>query len=140
MAISYLLDTNTFSYIINGASPAARAEFARLAQEPGAVLCISAITEAEVRFGMAKRLLSPARCSAIEKLFACLRILPWGSNEAAAYAQARTTLEAQGIAVADMDMLIASQAIAAGAVLVAADKIFAKMDGLVTTVNWARDL
>jgi predicted nucleic acid-binding protein len=39
-----------------------------------------------------------------------------------------------------MDMLIAAQAIAAGAVLVTGDKIFARVDDLHATVNWATDI
>lgn len=140
MTIAYLLDTNTFSYIAKGSSPAARAEFQRLAQDSSAVVCISVITEAEVRYGMAKRSLSQNRRSAIEGLFANLQILPWGSDEAAAYARAKAKLEAQGVTVAVMDMLIASQAIVAGAVLVTRDDIFAKVDDLNATVNWATDL
>jgi len=73
--LTYLLDTNMFSYIVKGNSPAARAEFRRLAQDPDTQLCISVITEAEVRYGMAKRALSPARRDAIEGLFANLEIL-----------------------------------------------------------------
>lgn len=140
MTSTYVLDTNTFSYIAKGSSPAARAEFQRLAQDPSAVLCISVITEAEVRYGMEKRSLSQSRRSAIEGLFANLQILPWGSDEAAAYAQAKAKLETQGITVAVMDMLIAAQAIAAGAVLVTRDNIFAKLSDLDATVNWATDL
>jgi tRNA(fMet)-specific endonuclease VapC len=140
MTFPYLLDTNTFSYIAKGSSPAARAEFQRLAQDPSAVLFISVITEAEVRYGMAKHSLPQNRRSAIEGLFANLQILPWGSDEAAAYAQAKAKLEAQGITVAVMDMLIAAQAIAAGAVLVTRDNIFAKVNDLGATVNWATDL
>jgi tRNA(fMet)-specific endonuclease VapC len=140
MTFTYLLDTNTFSYIAKGTSPAARAEFQRLSQDKSAVLCISVVTEAEVRYGMAKRSLSRARCSAIEGLFANLQILPWGSDEAAAYAHARTKLETHGTTVALMDMLIAAQAIAAGAVLVTRDKIFARVDELHATVNWATDI
>jgi tRNA(fMet)-specific endonuclease VapC len=140
MALTYLLDTNTFSYIAKGSSPAARAEFLKHSRDPDAVLYISVITEAEVRYGMAKRSLSRAQRSAIEGLFANLQILPWGSDEAAAYAQARAELEARGISVAALDLLIAAQAIAAGAVLVSGDKIFAQMDGLPATENWATDL
>ena len=103
MTTTYLLDTNMFSYIAKGTSPAARAEFQRLSQDGDAVLCISAITEAKVRFGMAKRSLSRTRCLAIEGLFANLQILPWGSDEAAAYAQARALLEPQGLTVATLD-------------------------------------
>jgi len=140
MTRTYLLDTNMFSYIAKGASPAARAEFLRLSLDSEAILSISVITEAAVRYGMAKHSLSRVRRSAIEGLLANLQILPWGSDEAAAYAEARATLEAQGKVVAAMDMLIAAQAIAARAVLVTRDKIFASMDGLDATVNWATDL
>jgi tRNA(fMet)-specific endonuclease VapC len=143
MTVTYLLDTNTFSYIAKGISPAARAEFQRLSKDRDAVLCISVITEAEARYGMAKRALSRARCAAMEGLFANVQILPWGSDEALAYAQVRAKLESQGITVSAMDMLIAAQAIAAGAVFVTGDKIFAKVAEVAelgTTVNWATDI
>ena len=136
---TYLLDTNTFSYIAKGSSASARAEFQRLAQDRTAALCISAITEAEVRYGMAKRAVSRERRSAIEGLFALLHILPWGSPEAAVYGRFRATLEAKGTTIALMDMLIAAQAIAAGAILVTRDKVFVHADDL-ATVDWATDL
>lgn len=136
----YLLDTNTFSYIAKGTSRAARAEFQRLATDPAAALCLSAITEAEVRYGMAKYSLSRERRSAIEGLLAYLQILPWGSKEAAAYALVRNKLEAQGITVAVMDMLIVAHAVAAGAILVSRDHIFEKTAGLSGLENWATDL
>ncbi len=143
MKITYLLDTNMLSYIAKGTSPAARAEFRRLATDSDAQLCVSVITEAEVRYGMAKRALSPARCSAIEGLFANLEILPWGSEEAAIYAKAKAALEAQGIGFSLMDFLIGVQAAAAGAVLVSRDTVFpniAEIMGINAIVNWATDL
>jgi len=143
MTFTYLLDTNTFSYIAKGLSQAARSEFQRLSLDEDSAICISAITEAEVRFGMAKHALSRSRRTAIEGLFSNLQILPWGTDEAAAYAQARAALEAKGVTVSVMDMLIAAQAIATGAVLVTADKIFARVGevtNLAATVNWATDL
>jgi predicted nucleic acid-binding protein len=39
-----------------------------------------------------------------------------------------------------MALLIAAQAIAAGAVLATSDKIFAHVEDLHATVNWANDL
>jgi len=140
---TYLLDTNMFSYIAKGNSPAARAEFRRLAQDPDTQLCISVITEAEVRYGMAKRALSPARRAAIEGLFANLEILPWGSEEAAVYAQAKPALETQGIGVSLMDFLIGVHAAACDAVLVTHDDIFARIaeiTGIRATVDWAKDI
>lgn len=142
MKFTYLLDTNTFSYIASGASPTARAEFSRLLKDPDAELCISVITEAEVRYGMAKRALATKRCQAIEGLFVNLQILPWGSEEAAAYGKTRAALEACGRTVAAMDMLIAAHALSIDAVLVAADHIFsdiAEIAGLSATVNWAKE-
>jgi tRNA(fMet)-specific endonuclease VapC len=141
--VTYLLDTNMFSYIAKGTSPIARAEFRRLATDSDAQLCISVITEAEVRYGMAKRGLSPARCSAIEGLFANLEILPWGSEEAAIYARAKAALETQGIGFSLMDLLIGVHASATDAVLVSRDTVFssiAETTGIRAIVNWATDL
>lgn len=139
----YLLDTNIFSYIVNGDSPAARNELLRLQKDPDATLCISSITEAELRYGIAKRPISDARRQAIDGLLANLEILPWGTQEAATYGTTRAALEARGLTVSEMDMLIAVHAISIDAVLVAADHIFpliAELGGLTATVNWATDL
>lgn len=143
MKTTYLLDTNTFSYIVSGKSQAARAEFRRLTSDPDAQLCISVMTEAEVRYGMKKRALSPARRAAIEGLFANLEILPWGSEEAAVYANALPELEAQGLGVEAMDFLIGVHAAASSDVLVTHDKIFARIAeivGIPATVDWAKDI
>ena len=140
MTVTYVLDTHMFRCVAKESSPTARREFMRLSQDREASICISVITEAEVRYGMAKHSLSRARQSAIEGLFANLQILPWGCDEAAAYARTRAQLEAGGISVAVIDMRIAAQAIAAGAVLVTRDKIFEPIDDLEATVNWATDL
>jgi tRNA(fMet)-specific endonuclease VapC len=137
---TYLLDTNMFSYIAKGNSPAARREWLRLSQDREAAVCISVITEAEVRYGLAKHALSRERADAIEGLLANLQILPWGSEEAGAYARTRVQLEEKGVTLSAMDMLIAAQAIAAGAVLVTRDKIFEHVSDLHATVNWAIDL
>jgi len=138
--VTYLLDTNMFSYVVSGRSPAARAELRRLAQDRNAIVCISSMTEAEVRYGLAKRTPSPARRAAIEGLLANLEILPWGSAEAAVYALKRAKLEPKGISVSFMDFMIAVHAIAVGAVLVTRDSVFARIEDLEATVNWATDL
>jgi tRNA(fMet)-specific endonuclease VapC len=97
-----------------------------LAKDPDARLCISVITKAELRCGMAKHPVSTARRQAIEGLLANLEILPWGTEEAAVYGRIRVAIEAQGLSVAAMDMLIASHAIGIGTVLVAVDHIFSQ--------------
>lgn len=138
-----MLDTNMFSYIVKGTSLAARAEFIRVSENPDARLCISVMTEAEVRFRMAKRALSPARCAAIEALFMHFEILPWGSDEAAVYAAALPKIQAQGAGISLMDFLIGVHAAATNAVLVTHDGDFGRVADLIgihATVNWATDL
>ena len=142
MRARYLLDTKTFSYIVKGSSRAARAEFRRLVQDPNAEVCISVMTEAEIRYGMAKFALSPQRASAIEGLLAQVEILPWGSEEAAVYGRARVSLP-KGLTVEAMDFLIAVQSAACGAVLVTHDNIFSRIADIVgihAVVDWATDL
>lgn len=138
-----MLDTNTFSYIASGKSQNARAEFRRLINTPNTQLCISVLTEAEVRFGMNKRALSQTRRSAIESVFAVLEILPWGSEEAAVYGEALPLLNAAGIGVSLFDLLIGVHAAATKAILVSHDGIFkriAKLTGITQNIDWAVDL
>jgi predicted nucleic acid-binding protein len=54
-----MLDTNTVSYIVKGKSRAARAKLMGLALNE--VACISAITEAEVRYRLAKSASAPEK-------------------------------------------------------------------------------
>jgi tRNA(fMet)-specific endonuclease VapC len=138
----YLLDTNTVSHIVKGRSPAARARLESLGDED--VACISSITEAELRYGLAKRAGAHALHAAVEALIFKLRILPWGREEAAAYGVLRAKLEASGRVMGSLDMLIAAQAIVLDAVIVTNDKGFrqAAEDGLLShaIVAWATDL
>jgi tRNA(fMet)-specific endonuclease VapC len=138
MMVTYLLDTNTISYIARGKSPAARARLEALGEED--IVCISSITEAELRYGLAKRPAAHALRAAVEALLFKLRILPWGSKEADAYGGLRAKLEAAGITLSEFDMLIAAHALAVGAVLVTNDKVFLHVEDLDSTVNWASDL
>ena len=138
MMVTYLLDTNTVSYIIKGRSPAARARLEALDNKHQ--VCISVITEAELRYGIAKRPAAHKLRAAVEAFLLKLRILPWASDEAAAYGTLRAQLEAAGTTLSEMDMLIAAQAIAQSAVMVTSDKAFLQVPALSQTVNWASDL
>ncbi len=51
MAIRYLLDTNTASYIIKGTIPSVQR---RLVKVPMAQLAISTVSEAELRYGVTR--------------------------------------------------------------------------------------
>lgn len=138
MKTTYLLDTNMVSYIARGKSAAARARLERLGEDE--VACISSLTEAELRYGLARRPAAHALRAAIEGLLFKLRILPWGSREAAAYGALRANLESKGIAMAEIDMLLAAHAIAADAVFVTNDGAFSQVGDLLKLENWATDL
>jgi tRNA(fMet)-specific endonuclease VapC len=138
MKFLYMLDTNMVSYITKGHSQAARTRMLNLKDDE--VVCLSAITEAEIRYGLAKRPEATALRERMEWFLAAVKILPWGREEAKAYGTLRAKLESSGKTLENMDMQIAAHAIALGAVLVTNDKAFAHVDDLHATVNWATDL
>jgi tRNA(fMet)-specific endonuclease VapC len=140
MLTTYLLDTNMVSYIITGYSPAARQRMLRLSEDE--ICCVSTITEAELRFGLAKRpkaVAAEAR-ALLDSFLASVRVLPWGREEAESYGVLRAKLEAVGKPLSNMDMLIAAHAVALNAVLVSHDGDFARVEDLSASVDWATDL
>ncbi len=133
-----MLDTNTASYLINGRSPATRRNY--LEAEPHAGIAISAITEAEIRFGLERKLEAVRLRSAFEDFFLAIQILPWDSQVAKAYGKLRAGFNFMGINLSLMDLLIASHASAAGAILVSHDQAFKHLAPFLTVVDWATDL
>jgi tRNA(fMet)-specific endonuclease VapC len=136
--VTYLVDTNTVSYIANGKSPAARLKLAAL--DPGDRACISSITEAELLFGLERRPALHKLRTAIEALLFRFAVLSFGREEAAAYSVLRARLERAGKSLSAMDTLIAAQAIAAGATLVTSDAAFRFALDKRMLVSWATDL
>jgi tRNA(fMet)-specific endonuclease VapC len=140
---SYLLDTNMVSYMVSGASSAARTQLVRL--EGKSAVYVSAITEAELRFGMAKGPKLPTRIAMMERFLAKATVLPWAREEAAAYGELRARLQIAGSLLGALDMLIAAHALAINAALVTHDKGFHKLTTVqlpreFQIVDWATDL
>jgi tRNA(fMet)-specific endonuclease VapC len=119
----YMLDTNTISYLIRGHPSVVR----RVVAAPITALCISAITEGELLFGLAKRPEARRLHNAVKELLARVDVLPWDSAIASFYGDSRAGLEKQGKTLAPMDLLIASHALGMGAVLVSSDKAFSQL-------------
>ena len=137
MIRTLMLDTNMCSYILRGTSRAARGKLAAL--KPDEIACISAITEGEIRYGLAKHP-NPTLHAAIESFLTRIRVLPWGRDEAVAYGELRARQERSDKPLGNMDILIAAHAISNGAVLVTRDRAFAQVENLAGVVNWATDL
>ena len=138
MTFIYMLDTNMVSYIVKGRSQAARARLLTLKDDE--VAAVSAVTEAEIRYGLAKRPEATALKALMDGFLASIQIFSWDRDEADAYGRIRAKLEKNGISLENMDMMIAAHAAATGAVLVTNDNVFAQVDDLSSTVNWATDL
>jgi tRNA(fMet)-specific endonuclease VapC len=136
MSIRYLLDTNMASYVIKGNFPPVRE---RLVKVPMAEVGISVVTEAELRFGVARKPEAKHLKLAVDEFLLRVEILSWDSPAAQQYAVLRGALEDSGTPMGNLDMMIAAQALAAGAVLVTHDRVFHRVKHL-KTEDWAKPL
>ncbi|MGA2204515.1 MAG: type II toxin-antitoxin system VapC family toxin [Terriglobales bacterium] len=134
MAVRYLLDTNSASYVIKGNFPRVRE---RLLKVPMAEVGISVVTEAELRFGVARRPEAATLKRVVEEFLLRVEVLPWNSEAAQQYARIRASLEKEGEPMGNLDLMIAAQAVAVGATLVTNDRVFRRVKGL-KVEDWSR--
>jgi tRNA(fMet)-specific endonuclease VapC len=132
MPVRYLLDTNIVSYLLKGQFPALRAQFERVTAE---TIAISAITEAEVFYGLALKPGALRLRFAAEAFFASVTRLAWDAGAARCYGSLRAEQEGKGRPLSTEDMMIAAHALSAGLTLVTHDKAFSFVDGL-KTEDW----
>lgn len=125
-----MLDTNAVSALAKGQAAALAT---RLDEQP---FCISVITEAELRFGLARRPVNADLRRIVEQLLSTVDIRPWNSECAQRYASLRTELETRGTPLAPMDLLIAAHAIAQHCTLISADRAFTQVPGL-RVLDWS---
>jgi tRNA(fMet)-specific endonuclease VapC len=127
MTLTYLLDTNTVSYIIKGNIPAVRR---RLVRVPMAQVFISSVTEGELHYGVARRPGAITLQRLVEEFLLRVTILPWGSEAAREYGSLRADMERIGQPMGNLDMMIGAHALVAGAVLVTNDQVFSRIKKL----------
>jgi tRNA(fMet)-specific endonuclease VapC len=127
MSPRYLLDTITASYIIKGNIPRVRE---RLLKVPMSGLLISAVTEAELLYGAARKSDSVRLKTAVDEFLLRVDSLPWDSNAARRYADLRAALEIAGTPMGNLDLMIAAHALAAEAILVTNDRSFSRLKHL----------
>lgn len=121
-----MLDTNMVSHLIK-AHPSV---VLRIESVPMASLRISAITEGELLFGLAKRPQAKRLHLAVREFLRRVDVLPWDSVVAAHYGTVRADMERQGQILGPLDLLIATHAQCVGAVLVTNDRAFAQVPDL----------
>lgn len=122
----FMLDTNTISHLIKAHPAVAR----RVVDVPMASLCISAITEGELLFGLAKRPDAKRLHLAVRELLRRVDVLPWDRVVAERYGSARAVMARHSKILAPLDLLIATHALSADAVLVTNDQSFRLVDDL----------
>ena len=131
--MTYLLDTNICSYIINE-HPALVVQ--RLIQAGRGSLAISTVTVAELAFGIAKSTRPYARTK-LENFLSKFPIANWGQDVAWVYGHVRKTLQARGQRICERDLLLACQALAMDATMVTNKASeFERVEGL-KVENWA---
>src|SRR5271166_986829 len=132
--IRYLLDTNIASHVIRADAPQVRE---RLVALPVQSCAVSAITQGELLYGLAKRGNPAALGGLIHEFLIRVEVLPWTGEVATVYGSLRASCGARGVNLGVLDMLIAAQAVAAGAVLVTRDKAFTHVQNGLKVEDWA---
>lgn len=122
----YMLDTNTVSHFIKGISNVRN----RIISVPMSSLTISAITEGELLFGVAKKTEAKQLSLVVHEFLIRVDVLPWDSTAAACYGTLRAELQKKGKMLGNLDLLIAAHALSLGIILITSDRAFNQVDGL----------
>lgn len=131
----YMLDTNIASHVIKGDIARVREHLSRV---PMHSVCISAVTQAELQYGVAKRGHPQGLATRVNEFLIRVEALPWTPVEAALYGDLRAAWEAAGVSLAPMDMMIAAHAKAIDAILVTRDRAFGFIPGGLALEDWSR--
>ena len=130
-----MLDTNTASYVIKGNPSSVREKLLTVPMED---VHISAITEAELLSGVAKKPDAKHLPVIVKEFLLRVDILAWDSYAAKAYSHFTAVCHKDGKSLGMMDMLIASHSIATNTVLVTNDKAFYKLSGHLNLEDWVK--
>lgn len=118
----YMLDTNTVSHFIRQQPEVTK----RIVAAPLTSLCISAVTEGELLYGLAKRPEAKKLHTLVQEFLKRVDTLAWNMETASVYGKVRADMESSGKILAPVDMMIAAHALAAGAILITNDQAFAQ--------------
>lgn len=133
--MNYLLDTNICVLLIRQKSPQV---LAKLTSYPITDIGISAITVAELQYGLQKSSRPAQNQHALDQFLLPLTIIPFDEQDAVAYGRIRAYLETQGLPIGALDTLIAAQAVQYNLVLVTNNiREFARVPGLAVE-DWSK--
>ena len=110
----YMLDTDIFSYLVNGAPQVLERYAVAAEQEVG----ISVVSHGEILFGIAKQQPSVSKQKRISYLLDQMSIALIDEDVARCYGKVRNALESSGKPIGSNDTWIAAHAMSLGATLV----------------------
>lgn len=137
--MTYLLDTNACSALINGKPASVRTRFQE-ATEAGAEMVVSSVAAFELWYGVAKSQRPEVNRGRLETFFrGPVRLLAFDEEDARTTGVIRATLEAAGRPLGAYDLLIAGQALRHKVTLVTSNvREFSRVKGLAWQ-DWASD-
>ena len=115
-----MLDTNTVSSLLRQNLNVGK----RITSIPMDCLCLSAISEGELLYGLAKKPGAKNLHKAVQEFLKRIDVLSWNSQVAEHYGKLRAELEVKGNILGPLDMQIAAHAFQVGATLVTNDQAF----------------
>lgn len=127
------LDTDACSLIIRGGSKRLDARVKTVSPRE---VCISAVTRAELLYGLARKPEATRLIALVQAFLSRVRSLAWSNEAAAHYAHIRAHLEARGEPIGNMDQMIAAHARSAAIPLVTGNaRHFRRIPGL-DVLDW----
>ena len=129
----YMLDTNICIYLIKHDPAQVKS---RYEAHPIQNLCVSAVTVAEMEYGVAKSAQPGRNGVALQAFLAPLTVFPFDAQAAKMYGGVRAALERTGKLIGPLDLMIAAHALSLGAAVVTNNvREFARVPGLAVE-NW----
>ena len=131
--MKYMLDTNIIAYAKNNRPESVLQQFMEHRPED---MCISAITMAELEFGICKSSKPAQNRLALMMFLSEIQVVPFDGKAAQEYGSIRAELTARGTPIGANDLLIAAHARSLGLTLITNNgREFERVPGL-TVENW----
>lgn len=126
------------SYVIKGQPPEARQ---RLAIQPMDSIVISAVTQGELLYGVARKGHPVSLINVVQEFLLRVKVLPWDEQTASVYGDLRAACTKAGIALSALDMMIAAHSVATQSTLVTHDKAFTRIaDSRFVIEDWIKTI
>lgn len=134
--MKYMMDTNICIYVIKNKPEIV---IKRVLQHVPDEMCISAVTYAELMYGVEKSQAVEKNRLAMSLFLSPITVLEFDSYAAEEYGRIRAGLEKKGTPIGPMDMLIAGHAKSQGLTLVTNNvREFERVEGLIVE-DWAQE-